>query len=300
MTDDVSYWVAAHLTGIFEIRDESNDLLKKGSRGAGLCIERGVITTIQQSKCPEVEIFFNGVKQLDRSAAVTTSVLEALLPQQQQSNLRISHDFEIPLSSGYGASAAGAVGTAFTINGFLELGYSELELLQIAHKAEVVNKSGLGDVIGLFQGGLELRVKEGAPGIGKTIPITDMNGWKVATIHFGPLSTFEVLSNPLTRKAVNDAGKSLISKLISRPRFEHFIQLSATFSKEANLWSAQLQKSVQSLPQNVVGAQIMLGEALFVFYRDNSDLVKIQVPDAQIIREKICQKTIVRRENQWT
>jgi pantoate kinase len=38
LTNDVSYWVASHLTGIFEIRDESNDLLRKGSRGAGLSI----------------------------------------------------------------------------------------------------------------------------------------------------------------------------------------------------------------------------------------------------------------------
>ncbi len=296
MTDDVSYWVAAHLTGIFEIKDESNDLLTKGSRGAGLCIERGVKTTIQQSKCPKIEIFFNGVKQKNTEAAVTTSVLEILLPQQERSNLKITHDFEIPLSSGYGASAAGAVGTAFAINDYLGLGFSELKLLQVAHKAEVLNRSGLGDVIGLFQGGLELRLKEGAPGFGKTIPITSIDGWKVATIHFGPLSTFEVLSNPLTRKAVNNAGKGLISKLISRPRFENFIRLSAIFSEKANLWSPQLQKSVQSLPQTVVGAQIMLGEALFVFYREKGDLAQIKVPKAHINRENICQKTIVRRE----
>ncbi len=296
MTDDVSYWVAAHLTGIFEIKDESNDILTKGSRGAGLCINRGVITTIHQSKCSQIEIFFNGVKQKDTEAAITTRVLEILLPQQLRSNLRVSHDFEIPLSSGYGASAAGAVGTAFALNDFFGLGLSEIELLQVAHKAEVLIRSGLGDVIGLFQGGLELRLKEGAPGIGRTMPITNTNGWKVATIHFGPLSTFEVLSNPLKRKAVNDAGRGLISKLISKPQFEHFIRLSAIFSEKANLWSPQLRKSVQSLPATVVGAQIMLGEAFFVFYREDADLAKIKVPMAQINKEIICQKTIVRRD----
>lgn len=296
MTDEVSYWVASHLTGIFEIRDSYNDLLQKGSRGAGLSINRGVKTTIGLTKHSNVRIYFDGVERSETEAAVTSKVIDILLPKEERAYLRVEHTFQVPLSSGYGASAAGAVGTAFALNDLLGLGLSELELLQIAHRAEVLSKSGLGDVIGLYQGGLEIRLREGAPGIGETMPFNNLNGWKVATVHFGTLPTSEVLSNHYKRKTVNDAGRELISKLISQPNFSNFVKLSADFSVKTNLWSQRLQRCIRNLPESIVGSQIMLGEALFIFYHDYDDLKDIKVPGTQLQAETICHDTIVRCE----
>ncbi|MFX0016077.1 MAG: pantoate kinase [Promethearchaeota archaeon] len=294
MINDASYWVASHLTGIFEIKDSSKNLLQQGSRGAGLSINRGVITTVRKSDYPNVEILYDGVRKTAPEAAVTKRVIDILLSKKSQKNLSISHNFEVPLSSGFGASAAGAIGTAFALNEFLDLGMSRLELFQVAHKAEVLTKSGLGDVIGIYQGGLEIRLKEGAPGIGKTMSFTNSNKWKIATIHLGTLSTSEVLSDPHKRKAINEAGNELISELILQPTFSNFARLSAIFSNRVSLWSPQLEKYVKDLPNTVLGAQIMLGEAFFIFYKSNSDLKYIKIPVTQICEEAICQKTIVR------
>ncbi|MHA2248102.1 MAG: pantoate kinase [Candidatus Hodarchaeales archaeon] len=296
MIKEVSYWVASHLTGIFEIKDEPNDLLQQGSRGAGLSISRGVITKVSRVEHSNIEIFFDGIKKTALEAAVTSRVIRILLPEKKQSNLRIIHNFEVPISSGYGATAASALGTAFALNDLLGLEKSKLELFQVAHKAEVLTKSGLGDVIGLYQGGLEIRLKEGAPGIGKTMPFKNLNGWKVATVHLGTLSTSEVLSNPHKRKVVNNAGRELISMLISHPDFYNFIKLSAIFSEKVNLWSPRLQRYVKNLPETVLGSQIMLGEAFFVFFRDRNDLTQINFPITQINEETICQNTVVRCE----
>ncbi len=296
MTDDVSYWVASHLTGIFEIIDSSKDLLRKGSRGAGLSINRGVITTINLTNHSNVKIFFDGREKNETEAAITTKIIELLLPQKEKSNLRVKYNFQVPLSSGYGASAAGAIGTAFALNDLLELGLSELELFQMAHRAEVLTRSGLGDVIGLHQGGLEIRLREGAPGIGETMPFENSDGWKVATAHLGTLPTSEVLSNRHKRKAVNEAGRELISELILHPNFSNFVKFSAAFSTKANLWSKRLQDYIRHLPKSVVGSQIMLGEALFIFYHDYDDLGDIKIPGTQIHAETICHDTIVKRE----
>jgi len=292
---DVSYWVAAHLTGIFEIRDNSDDLLEKGSRGAGLSINRGVSTTIRQTKDQKVEIYFDGIKKSSSEAVVTKCVIDLMLQSHRSNNFQIYHDFEIPLSSGYGASAAGALGTAFAINDMFDMDKSELELFQIAHTAEVITKSGLGDVIGLHQGGLEIRLKEGAPGIGKTMSIDKDEDWKVATFNFGPLSTFEVLSNPQKRRSINNAGRELVSKLLSRPTFGYFIQLAQLFTQKVNLWSSRLQKCVENLPSDIFWAQIMLGEGLFLFYRDKCDLEQIKFPTSNIAEENICQQTVVKK-----
>lgn len=296
MTDAVSYWVASHLTGIFEIRDRSKDLLQQGSRGAGFSINRGVITTVERVGHSNVEIYFDGHKKSTIEAAVTTKVVENLLSKKKRSNLRIVHNFEVPLSSGYGASAAGAVGTAFAINDLLELGLSRLELFQVAHKAEVQTKSGLGDVIGLYQGGFEIRLQEGAPGYGRTMPFVNSNGWKVATVHLGTLPTSKILSNPQKRKTVNNAGREVISELILSPDFSTFVKLTTIFTEKVNLWSSRIQEYIKNLPKNVVGSQIMLGEAFFVFYHNTADLTHIKIPITQINEESICQNTVVRRE----
>lgn len=296
MTDAVSYWVASHLTGIFEIRDGSKELLHKGSRGAGLSISRGVVTTAKVTSDPTFRIFFDGKKSPVTEAAVTTQVVELLLPEKDRLNLRIEHTFQVPLSSGYGASAAGAIGTAYALNDLLELGLSELELFQIAHKAEILTKSGLGDVIGLYQGGFEIRLREGAPGFGETTSFNNSNGWKLATVHLGSLPTPEVLSNQHKRKTVNKAGREVISELISSPSFSNFVKQSVIFTTKANLWSQKLRDCIRSLPKSVIGTQIMLGEAFFIFYHDSRDLEAIKIPGSQIHPETICYNTVVKRE----
>jgi pantoate kinase len=296
LTDVVSYWIASHLTGIFEIRDDSNDLLRKGSKGAGLSINRGVITTAKVTSDLDVKISFNGKEIPITEAEVTAQVIEFLLPEKDRINLRIEHIFQVPLSSGYGASAAGAIGTAYAVNDLLELGLSELELFQIAHKAEVLTKSGLGDVIGLYQGGLEIRLREGAPGFGETMSFDNLNGWKVATVHLGTLPTSEVLSNQHKRKKVNEAGRKVMSKLISSPSFSNFIKQSAAFTTKVNLWSNKLQECIRNLPKSVIGTQIMLGEAIFIFYHEPSDLEGIEIPVSQVYPETICYNTVVKRE----
>jgi pantoate kinase len=293
---DVSYWVASHLTGIFEIRDNSDNLLEKGSRGAGLSINRGVKTTVRQTEAQKTEIFFDGDKKSLPEALVTNCVIDLMLSNNKRSGFRIHHNFEVPVSSGYGASAAGALGTAFCVNDLFNMGKTELELFQVAHKAEVKTKSGLGDVIALYQGGIEIRSREGAPGVGKTMLINNNEGWKVATVNFGPLSTSEVLSDPHKRRSVNDAGSELVNKLISRPTFSHFLQLAQIFTQKVKLWSPRLQKCIEHLPNDIVWAQIMLGEGLFLFYQDESNLEQIKLPISQIKKETICHQTVVKKQ----
>lgn len=296
MTQDISYWVAAHLTGIFQIKDENNDLLKCGSRGAGVSINRGVKTTASKSKNSTVKFFFNGIEIERGNAVVSSKVVEILIPSRLQTGFKLNYKFETPISSGYGASAAGAVGTAFAINDLFNLGKNNMELFQIAHQAEVLTKSGLGDVIGLFQGGLEIRTKEGAPGFGKTLPIKNSNRWKIATVHLGSLKTSTILSNPQKREAVNVAGEKLIKDLISNPTMDNFVVLAADFTEKVNLWSPRLKKYIKNLPENIIGAQIMLGESMFLFYQHENDLKLPNIPQNLITKETICQKPVLKCE----
>ncbi|MHA2096021.1 MAG: pantoate kinase, partial [Candidatus Hodarchaeales archaeon] len=289
---NTEYWVAAHLTGLFEINDTSEELLEIGSRGAGISIQRGVKTTIQESDSSSVAILFDGNQQEISDSMISQKVIKLLIPEEDQRNIQIHHEFHVPIRSGFGASAAGALGTAFCINDFFNLEFSKLDLFQVAHKAEVLTRSGLGDVIGIYQGGLEIRTKEGAPGYGRTMSMLKDDDWKMATVTLGTLSTSSVLSDPEKRLSVNKASSKLIDNLITNPKFDNFIHCIATFTRRVQLWSYQLKNILLNLPENVIGAQIMLGDGLFLFYHEEDDLIDVDISSELIQPEEICTETI--------
>jgi pantoate kinase len=294
VTSEVTYWVAGHLTGIFEIKDSSKNLLEKGSLGAGLSISRGVKTTVSYDDKPKVDIYFNGNKMHSSNTTVTRKIIEFLVPLKERIHFQIKQDFEVPLSTGFGASAAGALGCAFSINDYFELEMSKIKLFQIAHQVEVLLKSGLGDIIGLYQGGLEIRTKEGAPGFGRTIAFTNDQDWKLATISFGSLPTAEVLSDPNKRKLINSAGNKMIKKLIKNPVYSEFINLTKKFTLSASLTSPKMQKFFSSVPEGIDVAQIMLGDSLFLFYQDDDIFEDFSIDRPSLQKEDICQITVIK------
>ncbi len=292
----VTYWVAAHLTGLFEIKDQYQNPLYRGSRGAGVSINRGVKTTIVESDEPGVRIFFNGKEKSKNQAKVTWKLLQIMLSDDSRTNFQVHHEFEIPLSAGFGASAAGALGCAFAINDFLKFGIPEITLYHFAHQTEVTLKTGLGDIIGLYQGGLEIRTKEGAPGIGETNSLTHDEDWKIATLSHSSLSTASVLSDPAKRTQVNTAGSFLINQLIENPKYSNFIRLTEKFSKEVKLYSGEIGKIMAEVPKEIKTAQIMLGNSIFLFYKDKEDLIPFSEQYKSLVFEKICEKTVVKQE----
>ena len=294
VTSEVTYWVAGHLTGIFEIKDSSENLLEKGSLGAGLSINRGVKTSVSYNDQPDVYIYFNNRKIDSAYTTVTSKVIELLIPPKERIHLQISQEFEVPLSTGFGASAAGALGCAFSINDYLQLDIPKIKLFHIAHQAEVLLKSGLGDIIGLFQGGLEIRTKEGAPGFGNTIAFVNDKDWKLATKSFGSLPTANILSDPNKRQLINTSGHKMIQELIENPIYSEFINLTKKFTHLAELMSPNLKKFISNVPEGIDAAQIMLGDSLFLFYQEDEIFDDFAANQPHIQKEEICENTVVK------
>jgi len=169
-----------------------------------------------------------------------------------------------------------------------------MKLFQIAHQAEVSLKSGLGDIIGLYQGGLEIRTKEGAPGFGDTVAFEEDQDWKLATISFGSLRTSAVLSDSNKRQLINSSGHKLIQELIKNPFYSKFIHLTKKFTHSVSLMSKKLQEYILGLPEGIEAAQIMLGDSLFLFYQEEEILNDFGTNQPSLHKEKICNNTIVK------
>jgi pantoate kinase len=232
-----------HITGFFTIEDSSPDINHKGSLGAGVSLTRGVMTTVNIKKSEEkrVSVYFNKTKTAN--AFVSGLVVDLFLQKAGISplfDIIVEHDIFLPMGSGCGSSGAGALSLSYALNEAFKAGFSRVDCAQVAHQAEVRMKTGLGTVIGEVFGGIEVRVKPGAPGIGDIVHIPCPHSYKVIILMFGPLSTKEFLENKEMREKINYYGKALVKKIIKQPDISNFLLFSRGFAEKTGLVSREV------------------------------------------------------------
>jgi len=254
----VQAFVPSHITGFFAAhRNEEPHL--SGSIGCGLCLSLGATTTIQSG--PHIhgtQILLNGALS---EAPVSRFVVERLA----KAPVRVKTELQMPFGAGFGASGAGALGCAYALNSLFNLGLTADGAAAVAHHAEVMNRTGLGDVIAQNAGGLVVRMKPGAPGTGliDRIPVPPL---PISYVVHGPISTSQVLSDEKVMKAVNLAGEAALKELLKRPTFANFMQHSRRFTVNSGLasdWALQAIEAVEAA--GGMAGMIMLGDAVFAF-----------------------------------
>jgi len=261
-----------HITGIFRIHDQPEDPLKKGSWGAGVSLAKGVTTrvNIRNSSRNSFKIRING--ETTKSAKVSEHVINTFLSHaKKKSRIIVDHDVKIPIGSGFGSSGAGALGLALALNEALSCDFSYVEAVQVAHRAEVKCKTGLGTVIAEASGGLEIRTKPGGPGVGevRNIPIDD--DYIVACLSFGAISTGKVLTSEKFRQRINELGGALLDQLIAEPKPHLFMELSRKFAEHIGLISPRIRRILTETDNSgLTCSMAMLGETVFTLVeKDN-------------------------------
>lgn len=269
----------AHITGFFQIFDQPKNPLFKGSRGAGVCLMKGAKTTVRVKKSAKksVKIKVNG--KCTEAAEVSRSVADTFLSLVgTKYQLVVEHEIDVPIGCGLGSSGAGALSLALALNEALGLGLSRIEAAQIAHVAEVKHRTGLGTVIGETFGGMEIRVKPGAPGIGEVKPVTADGNYVVTCLPFGPLSTRKALSDPKLRQLINRYGGKLVDELETEPQVSKFMELSRSFAESTSLTSERVRKILADADdEGFVCSMAIFGETVFSVVRQDEakDLLKI-------------------------
>src|SRR5947199_7367875 len=111
----------------------------------------------------------------------------------------------VPVSQGFGVWAAAAVSTALALDDALGAKIPRDELVAIAHETEVECGTGLGDVVPASMGGMDVRLKPGAPGHAEVRKFPVEADLLLAAN--GPeLPTKAVLHAPKKVAAINRAG----------------------------------------------------------------------------------------------
>ncbi|VVB84539.1 Pantoate kinase [uncultured archaeon] len=251
----------AHISGIFII-DIKKDPVLSGSMGAGVCLEDGAVTAVRPAQ--ETTIKINGEAA---EAATTLSAIEHLTAKPVLVETAVS----VPICAGFGASAAGALSTALAVNEALSLNLTYNELAGAAHKAEVTNRTGLGDVAGMTCGGIDIRKKAGIPPAVNIDRIPCRNEI-ISWISFGAISTRSVLSDDMKKKGINKAGRLRLKELIKKPTVDNFFRQSCAFAKEIDLMSREVRDAIEAVEAaGGIASQAMLGDTVFAI-NDNGAL----------------------------
>ena len=266
MIKKLKVFVPADITGFFEIVPNENPILK-GSRGAGIALDNGVITqtTISEGS-GDIVIKIND-KQ-DSKNTISPRAIDIIKNQYQidlsNYDITINHETNLPISAGFGTSAGFALGVSYTLPKLLGLNLSFNKSGELAHLTEISESSGLGDVISEMHGGMVMRLKEGSPTLAKIdkIPITQPT--YVITKTLSALNTGDIIDNPVYQKRINDSGKKLLNLLLSNPSIENFIKLSRQFAENAKLINPELMEILEIMDEESMGSSMaMLGNTAF-------------------------------------
>ncbi len=139
-----------------------------------------------------------------------------------------------PPAKGYAVSAVSAVTYALATAPMNGLSY--MDALWAAHRAEIEERTGLGDVLSVSCGiGVVIRYQPGAPGIGRTDCIPFPSGIEILVVELGE----SMHTRDLLRQRYIGYGRDLALNSVMRIRddktVESFIEESQRFTEQMKL-----------------------------------------------------------------
>ncbi len=282
-------FVPGHITGFFRIHDDAEDPLLRGSTGAGFSVKIGTHTTVRiiENDTSGITTIFNN-EVID--AQVTHTVVQRMVERyRRQLKVNVVHKSSLPSGAGFGSSGAGALGTALALGHLLDSAMSYDAAACYAHEAEVVNHTGLGDVIAQTKGGLEIRVHPGGPGIGEVVRMDNSAPACVVLAGASGIYTRDVLTDPESRIRINKAGDRLVHRMMKKRDLKTFISCSRKFTDSIGLATERVVNALHDLDAAGFSqsSMVMLGDSVFCFCDDSESSTVIGVLDGYWDRSQV-------------
>jgi pantoate kinase len=250
----VTAFCPGHLSGYFSpVMDR--EPVRSGSIGAGIVIREGVTARVSRADTPAII-----VRRVDPEGHLWEETTEspplAYLLQRLAVDARVETECRLPIGAGFGLSAAALVASSLAISTLFGLGLSQDDCCELAHEAEIVHHTGLGDVAACQGGGRDFRQ---GPGI--HAPITRYFDVRepLFALHFGPLPSPEILGSEEVLERVKKAYPGSTPDTVFR-----FFELSRAFAEQCGLLTPEVRQVLSHCDREEVPASMtMLGNGVF-------------------------------------
>ena len=258
-----------HVTGFFEIRPD-DDPLSSGSRGAGMCLTLGATSEVLMVPATRqsIKVTING---RNSKAEVTKRAIRHLIGDKGY-RVEVVTELELPLSQGFGMSAAGSLSAA--MGAAILLGKERQEAYEASHRAEIETGCGLGDVSAIHRGGITLRRRAGLPPKGEVVRIEGAPDVVLAVVG-RRLLTKDILKDEDKRREINDKGGYLVDSLVKDPCLDKLMVNSRIFALETGLATKRIARAIDRASMHGQASMSMLGNSVFA------------VGDAEKLRESL-------------
>jgi len=257
-----------HITGFFEIC-RTDDLLSTGSRGAGLCLTLGARSTVEVTDSSRLSVR-TSIDNQASTAVVTMHALKAIAGTRKL-KISASTTLDLPVSQGFGMSAAGSLSASIALAKIL--GLSKQDAFEAAHKAEIETGGGLGDVAALYAGGITIRKRAGLPPVGDVVRI-DGEPEIVLCVIGKKMLTRNIIRNPAKARAINESGSKKVAQLARSPSIYRLMELSAQFAQESGLASRKILEAMSAASKLGTASMSMLGNSVFAI-GDTAGLTRV-------------------------
>ncbi|MFA5268176.1 MAG: pantoate kinase [Methanoregula sp.] len=252
----VTAFCPGHISGYFR-RIEGESVAATGSIGAGIVISEGVTATVTPANSTSI-----CVNRRDDSGTIVHSFpasppLEYVL-KKLGVTVSVTTVCRLPIGAGFGLSAAALLATLTAVNQCHNLGRTPHDIALLAHEAEVIHRTGLGDVAACQEGG---RVVRNGPGIDAPIVRTFDLPEPLYAVSFGSISTPSVLGSPEQMERVAAAFPP------GQPKnAEDFFRISRQFAETSGLLTPEAGSVIRHCTDNQVPASMtMLGNGVFAY-----------------------------------
>jgi pantoate kinase len=228
-----------------------------GSIGAGIVISEGVTATVTPADSISISVLRQEKSGSITRYSCTSPPLEYVL-KNLGITASVSTVCRLPVGAGFGLSAAALLATLTAVNRSHGMNLSPHDIAALAHDAEVVHRTGLGDVAACQGGG---RVVRSGPGIDAAITrffdLTD----PLYAVSFGPISTPDVLGSADQMERVSAAFPAY------PPRdAEDFFRISRRFAEKSGLLTHEAGAVIRQCAKNgVFAGMTMLGNGVFAY-----------------------------------
>ncbi len=172
MDKEYNSHMGGHITLFFTVEKEGRLLRNQGSRGVGINIQHGVEAKLsikqegEKIRDSTISVYDLRGKLMPNSDIFYRDLIDDLVYAKlldDSTSFDITVSLELPTSQGFGMSAAGLIAVALAFREYTKRGNLD-QYYRICHRIERQHGSGLGDVLGIYAGGVEIRLQPGAPG----------------------------------------------------------------------------------------------------------------------------------------
>jgi pantoate kinase len=250
-----------HITAMFYPPEPGPTPEATGSRGAGVCIALGAIASVTANPSDTTSI--SAIEGTRLSPVVAAALGELLSGPTGPVDLRLGLELDLPVGHGFGMSGAMTFASLVAAeNEVGAVGGDVDRLLAIAHRAEVNFLTGLGDVVAQARGGIDVRLSQGLPPIGKILHQREEAEMVIAWSD-RPLHTRSVLDDREARSRLEVACGPLLGTRGCEPSMGWLLGAGLAFSMKAGLVGDEVREMLSYCSAHGTGSQVMLGNSIF-------------------------------------